>query len=457
MNFINRFTCLLAVVFCLGTSSSAVAETYSYTFSGWFMDNPDLYDDIGLHVNSTFEGRVVYEQEPGDVAINITGFWLKVNDEDMPGYGTVELSGSGTLDVVAGSFTGSFDDGVSGDLGDFFGLDIVMMNFNFGIGLSDPYPIFNGSYFKLRFSEDRMIRGQVTGGTLADFPTQYPANPFPPETYSYTFSGEFTEPTPPFSMFFEGSIVYETVPGVGVEDRNVANIDIKDISLKINGEVPDFINPEMWGWAAFLDGDSHDFMASFGGWSLGPFLDFTPLSLNINIDPDNPIPYFTIDGREAGHLKGNITGGTILNMFPPPTFICYGFEAPLGSVDISVKKNRALPVKVRLAVTGADFDYISAEYPKISLVVVEGAGLGSYLNADAFTYPSGFSDGDGHYSWNADEEVWQYNLKTKDLIPGNRYLVIAKSPDIDVYKIGHFRSTDGEFQSGCPEVHFGVR
>jgi len=122
---------------------------------------------------------------------------------------------------------------------------------------------------------------------------------------------------------------------------------------------------------------------------------------------------------------------------PPevPVVSCDGFASPMAKGPVKVKKNRALPLKMELFDdTGfelTDMDLVAAPVVTV-LFGSANPGDGTDVSDDAVAAGHG-TDGN-EFKFTLDD-IWQYNLKTKNYTASGEYYISVVSGDEEEYVI----------------------
>ena len=136
----------------------------------------------------------------------------------------------------------------------------------------------------------------------------------------------------------------------------------------------------------------------------------------------------------AGNLYVTDTGNELIKIFASPVtkLACIGFEPPMATPPVKVKKNRALPLKAEVfdadgyAMTDADF---------IAPPVVQVWFESEVINDDpdeVDALPAGQGD-EGNQFVFTDDGKWQFNLKTGNYTASGTYTMFMESGDISKY------------------------
>ncbi len=119
-----------------------------------------------------------------------------------------------------------------------------------------------------------------------------------------------------------------------------------------------------------------------------------------------------------------------------PTLTCSGFDPPMDSGPVTVRGNRALPFKAQLLdVEGypvTDLDV--AAFPVVQVVFQAAAG-GDPVDVTGDAFPVGMGTDSNGFEYNPAEQVWQYNLKTKNHTAVGTYIVTIESGDPSEYRV----------------------
>ena len=132
-----------------------------------------------------------------------------------------------------------------------------------------------------------------------------------------------------------------------------------------------------------------------------------------------------------------LTNSEITDLFNadnPLNFTCAGFEAPMN-VPVTVKKNRALPIKgLLLDETGSlitDADILSPPVIQIAFSPITGEDPEDVTDQSL----SAGQGMDGNQFEFADNEKWRFNLKTKNYTSAGSYVITMVSGDPTEYMI----------------------
>lgn len=133
-------------------------------------------------------------------------------------------------------------------------------------------------------------------------------------------------------------------------------------------------------------------------------------------------------------LSNDATGVFRINSIPTsPVYSCSGFEPPMDNGAVTVKKNRALPLKAQLLdETGTpltDADIIAA--PVIQVMFQPQSGTAIDVTDDAL--PVGLGTDGNEFVYTGSN--WQYNLKTHNYTASGTYTIIMVSGDESEYVI----------------------
>ena len=140
-------------------------------------------------------------------------------------------------------------------------------------------------------------------------------------------------------------------------------------------------------------------------------------------------------GADAVYLDNILVVGTYLTTGTTPTYSCSGFQAPLANGSVKVKKNRVLPVKAELVDADnfilTDADIVSS--PVIQVSYSSSPGYAVDVTDDA--YAAGLGTDGNAFEYNVAEQVWQFNLKTKNYTSPGTYTITMQSGDETEYLI----------------------
>jgi hypothetical protein len=117
-------------------------------------------------------------------------------------------------------------------------------------------------------------------------------------------------------------------------------------------------------------------------------------------------------------------------------YLSDGFEPPMDGDAVSVKKNRVLPLKVRLfrndGTLVTNLDVINP--PVVQVRFVDGEGVATDVTDDAL--PAGMG-ADGNVFSYSDNGMWHYNLKTSNYSAPGTYYVEMVSGDTSEYLLSN--------------------
>ena len=120
---------------------------------------------------------------------------------------------------------------------------------------------------------------------------------------------------------------------------------------------------------------------------------------------------------------------------PTNTCSCFGFYPPLHIDTVKAKKNRTLPVKAKLfdvdgyPITDTDI----AVSPAIKVLYMSDSVGAEDVTDDAIA--AGWGTDDKQFEYNYEDELWQFNLKTKKFTEPGAYKIIMISGDSEEYGI----------------------
>ncbi|MBL7016885.1 MAG: hypothetical protein ISR84_04930 [Kiritimatiellales bacterium] len=123
-----------------------------------------------------------------------------------------------------------------------------------------------------------------------------------------------------------------------------------------------------------------------------------------------------------------------------------GFEPPMDNGPVTVKKNRVLPLKVKLlkndGLLATDLDILS---PPVLQVEFFGVDVADGVDVSDQALPAGKGSDGNAFSY-TDDGVWQFNLKTSNYTAPGTYYITVVSGDAADYVI-----------SGAAEASFTIK
>jgi len=121
---------------------------------------------------------------------------------------------------------------------------------------------------------------------------------------------------------------------------------------------------------------------------------------------------------------------------PPPVLSCAGFEPPMASGPVTARGNRALPLKAQLFdVGGFEITDLDLSTPPVLQVTYRASESAEPMDVTGVALPAGFGTDGNEFEYNLADQVWQYNLKTKNYSAGGTYTITIVSGDDAEYAI----------------------
>ena len=119
---------------------------------------------------------------------------------------------------------------------------------------------------------------------------------------------------------------------------------------------------------------------------------------------------------------------------PPPTYSCSGFDPPMASGPVTVKKNRVLPLKAELLDGGGNAitDLDVASPPVIQVLFDSGMG-GDPVDVTDQALPAGQGTEGNQFVFS--DGKWHFNLKTKNYTAVGTYTISMVSGDDSEYTV----------------------
>jgi len=113
-----------------------------------------------------------------------------------------------------------------------------------------------------------------------------------------------------------------------------------------------------------------------------------------------------------------------------PTFTCQGFDAPLDSGAVTVRKSRALPLKAQLLDDNAPVTQ-AATAPRLQVLYSDE--LAAPVDVTDEALPTGESSQGNQFAYS--DGAWRYNLSTKNYTAKGTYLLSLVSGDQTEYLV----------------------
>jgi hypothetical protein len=121
-----------------------------------------------------------------------------------------------------------------------------------------------------------------------------------------------------------------------------------------------------------------------------------------------------------------------------PSYVCLGFDPPLASGPVTVKKNRVLPLKAQLLDSNNNpiTDVDISVSPVIQIIFTPEVGPAEDVTGDALA--SGQGTEGNQFVFNPGDGKWHFNLKTKNYTAPGTYMVFLESGDESEYVVDPF-------------------
>ena len=117
-----------------------------------------------------------------------------------------------------------------------------------------------------------------------------------------------------------------------------------------------------------------------------------------------------------------------------PSLTCQGFDSPIASGPVTVKKNRVLPLKANLfGEDGMEVTDLEVQAPPVVQVVYQSASGGDAVDVTDQALPAGQGTEGNQFEYTGTR--WQYNLKTWLYSAAGRYEITIISGDPTEYVI----------------------
>jgi len=115
---------------------------------------------------------------------------------------------------------------------------------------------------------------------------------------------------------------------------------------------------------------------------------------------------------------------------------CVGFEPPMAGGPVTARGNRALPLKAQLFDDdGYEMTDMDLAAPPVIQVWFDSSQGGDSHDVTGDAYPAGWGTEGNEFEYNPADQVWQYNLKTKNYSAGGTYTINIVSGDKSEYTI----------------------
>lgn len=141
------------------------------------------------------------------------------------------------------------------------------------------------------------------------------------------------------------------------------------------------------------------------------------------------------DYRRPTLYLGFEVDNLLLEKFTSIKLSCLGFESPLYTGSVRVRKNRALPIKGRLFDSDGNLITDMDIAPPVIKVIFTSSvnGVASDVTDDALHAGSGTDN--NQFVYNSSTGQWQFNLKTKNYDAPGTYVITIASGDSSDYLI----------------------
>lgn len=168
---------------------------------------------------------------------------------------------------------------------------------------------------------------------------------------------------------------------------------------------------------------------------------FTEWEITESSDPNYQLELFGLVNGDKVFVRSveiaRFSDGDVdLTSLLAPSLSCEGFFSPFeASKSISKKAKGTIPVKLALWDDTALITDYDLSAPPVINVIFEGTTYGDGTTDDAALESVGSANDGNEFTYNAAEQVWQYNLSTKQFSSPGTYTVTVRSGDENEYKI----------------------
>lgn len=118
-----------------------------------------------------------------------------------------------------------------------------------------------------------------------------------------------------------------------------------------------------------------------------------------------------------------------------PTYSCSGFQSPLDNGAVKVKKNRVIPVKGQLFDETLMLTDTDITAPPVIQVTYQSTPDADAIDVTEDAYATGLGTDGNTFEYNVGDDVWQFNLKTKNYTATGTYTINMKSGDETEYLV----------------------
>lgn len=232
------------------------------------------------------------------------------------------------------------------------------------------------------------------------------------------------------------------------EDMTPVQVDVSICNYGDQTVTSDSLNPiqvRLFSTQADLstDGDSNDIKSLADGVSISAgacsnvSFTWTPdASQGVTEIRAEANPQLTISGSD---LSNNLTTRSVTIGTEPAVaeYSCQGFYQPFDKdISISNKTKRAIPVKMELFDKyGQSMGSDDVAAPPVINVTFNNTVTGDGTTDDAALESVGHSNDGNQFTFNEAEQLWQYNLGTKQFSSAGTYTVTVTSGDADEYTV----------------------
>lgn len=239
----------------------------------------------------------------------------------------------------------------------------------------------------------------------------------------------------------QGSLVFLGGTRFGVNTPSLRD-DYDSIITLISGNAgPELVTAiaapsSVTGNTAFVNTYTHRLLVDDG------YASNSAMSASFVIDGGSLASIGRIDGETVKYSWPTATGVDtyevrFLKEVPPPTLACVGFDSPMDNPPVSVKKNRALPLKATLLFDESGFLVTDSDIvsPPVLQVIFSSAFGASPIDVTENALAAGKSSEGNIFSYDSSGGRWKYNIKTSNYTAAGTYTVKIASGDSEEYSV----------------------
>jgi hypothetical protein len=146
-----------------------------------------------------------------------------------------------------------------------------------------------------------------------------------------------------------------------------------------------------------------------------------------HVEVRDNLAYATVYAEESDPPSISFGGVAIYKLFDINTYSCVGFEPPMHKTPLKIKKNRALPLKIKLFDSN-DEEVTNTGISSAPVLKIEySPPVGDTVDVSDKAFPVGLGTEKNQFEYTGSK--WRYNLKTSNYSEEGVYTISVVSAD----------------------------